>query len=119
MFAPNSAALFAVQAGESPHTKIYLKGDTTELNRWHAACAAGETASNHYLSNVMELVESTQYNFNPLHVFAEFFWTTTALVVNLNAQGLEDKMRARMSSFLKRERPLGKILLVLDHQQQQ
>lgn len=113
LFAPNK--LVSVSCVDSA-IQIQLQGDATELTRWWDFCAANDPDGS--LAYELDLLDGDTALFNPLWMFSQYAWSTTALVVNLNAQGLEDKMRTRMSSFLKRERPLGKILLVLDPQQQ-
>ena len=140
LFAPNSLVNATGNlAGGMLRTRIHLQGADTELARWWAACDVGEDAriqvaavtlnakslvfnaravtfdsSGTTLAGILGLKNGKRVTINPLHVFSQYVWTQTAMVVDLGAFGLDEKLRARMSSFLHRERPLGKLALVLD-----
>jgi hypothetical protein len=116
LWAPNAQvrAEAVASTGIYPYTRIQLEGDAAELTRWHLACGAAEDASGHWLAPLIGLSLGMVMTVNPLWVFSEFIWSDSALVVSLSAPELSEKMRTRMCSFLQRERPFGRLLIVID-----
>jgi len=116
LFVPNDMVTAEAydSGGAKPHTRLLIDGDPEVLADWHAACAAGEIATDCWLADYLSLGVGDRTTVNPLWLFSELMWHTSALVVLLNAPDLEEPRRGRLRSFLQRERPFGTLLLTLD-----
>ncbi len=97
------------------HCQPYLVGDMLELIRfWHYLAQADVMAPDYTVAGVLELADGTHY-LDWLTLTVEQVLGRHAWLLRLNAGGTDVLIRKRIREFIDREKPLGKIVLVLDN----
>ena len=93
------------------YARIPVVGASSLVSAWHAQCSAH---ANTALCTAAGVLYGQTTHLNPVYLFAEYVWSSSALVVTLNAQGLDLVIANRLVAFLRRERPLGKSIIITD-----
>lgn len=98
----------------SGHVQPYLVGTQSERERyWFALAAADAADPEHTVAGVLGLTAGT-HSVRWLDLVADQVLGRHMWIVRLNAAGTSPAIRASISEFLRKEKPLGKILVPVD-----